>query len=562
MNVDDRQRIPPDSVFERLLAEQVEAQQRGESIDRSRLYRDHPEHAKSICQFLDDQEFLYQALESNGASSAGPAHQDTLPSNPSTDSTKRPNQSNWSLARIGDAEFPIEFGDYTLLREIDRGGMGIVFQAWHEKLSRIVALKIIRSGELSNPEELARFRAEAEASACIDHVNIISIFEVGEVHGLVYFTMNFVDGTDLGKLNKTRRLGFKELARIMLRVTDAVEAAHRCGIIHRDLKPSNILIDASGEPYLIDFGLAKNRHNQALTGTGQILGTPAYMAPEQAQGRELSAATDVYSLGTVMYELATGQPPFSGPTTVDVLLQVLNREPPSPRHLDKRIPRALDQIITRAMDKQPRHRYATAAEMQADLQQFILDEPITRPRPSWSDQASIWWRRQPVLVSHLLGTTFALLIVLISLLVRGSLLTQSYWILGLLAVWAGSSFVFQRMTLIEGKQMQVQWAWTAFDVLIYTWLICIAAPPRGLLMIGYPMMIAASALFYRSRFVLFVTAMCCLGFLFILATVQDPMWERPEFAVIYLSGLLVLALCLTSMIRKIRGLADYFTGTH
>ncbi len=547
--------LEEDAEFQRLLVRCLELTQRGGSVDREQLRSEHPEYAESICQFLDNQDAFQGVFGRRAVDADAFDDQATLYSG---DPTETSSGSVWSFARLGEANFPVSFGDYSLLEEIDRGGMGIVFKARHEQLNRIVALKILRAGELSNEDELARFRAEAEASASINHPNIISIYEVGEFSGLVYFTMAFIEGRDLGKLIQARTLDPKEAARIVSSVAHAVDAAHRGGIIHRDLKPSNILLDARREPYLIDFGLAKTGNTVALTCTGQILGTPAYMSPEQARGDILTPASDVYSLGAVLYEAIAGQPPFTGPTPIDVLLQVLNREPATPRKLNNKVPRALEMIILRAMEKSPQGRYESAADLQSDLQRFILDEPIERPRPTVWERAETWWRREPVLVSHLCGTLAVLLIVVGALVVRGVQSPNAPWIVTLLAVWAGASIVLQRLSVIRRYQEIVQWGWAAFDVIIFTTLIYIAAPPRGLLLVGYPMMIAASGLFYRTRFVVFVTTMCILGFCFLCATVDDSLTERPEFGIIYISGLVVLGSCLISMIRRIRGFADYF----
>ncbi|QDS95374.1 Serine/threonine-protein kinase PrkC [Roseimaritima multifibrata] len=556
------------SDFQGLLATLLEAVERGEKIDRERLLREHPQYAESLCQFVDNDQFLRAGVQSSkpeegasGSHSIDPmATIDPLLTLDSQDESRASSESRWSYGQLTAASFPVEFGDYSLLCEIDRGGMGIVYKAQHNTLRRIVALKVLRSGELSNPEELARFRAEAEATAGIEHPNIVSIFEVGEVRGLVFFTMAFVDGENLSTIVRRERMLAKEAARIVSRVADAVGAAHQRGIIHRDLKPSNLLLDAMGEPHLIDFGLAKTGANASLTCAGQILGTPAYMAPEQARGTDVTPACDVYALGGVLYELVSGEAPFIGPTPVDILLQVLNREAPSARTVNKQVPRALDRIINRAMQKKPEERYESAIALQQDLQRFILGEPIERSHSSLWERAEVWWRREPVLVSHLVGIFFVLCVVIVSILIRGTSLYASRWILGLLTLWGVCSFPIQKLSVYKRFRELVYFAWLSIDVVIYTTLIFMATPPRGLLLIGYPMMIAASGLFYRSRFVVFVTGISILGFIGLWASVDDPFKERLEFGVIYASGLIVLAICLLAMIRRIRGLVDYFAG--
>ncbi len=560
MSIDRELTDHRDSEFQRLLVQQIEAYERGEEIDRQRLRREHPRHAESICQFLDNRQLLQEAFVDFRTDE----HESRQNMEATIDSGRPLNRhpsSGWSFASLTKAEFPVAFGEYSLLSEIDRGGMGIVFKAKHESLNRIVALKIMRTAEMASDEELSRFRAEAESSAAINHPNIISIFEVGEFHGLIYFTMTYVEGDDLSVLIGRQNVAPKEAARIVARVANAVAAAHRCGIIHRDLKPSNILLDRRREPFLIDFGLAKtSRSNKALTCTGQILGTPAYMAPEQARGDVLSPSGDIYSLGAVLYELVAGQPPFSGPTPIDILLQVLNRDPPAPRKVNKQIPRELEWIISRAMEKNPLDRYSSAEQMQSDLERFILDEPIEHPRPTLWETAVTWWRCEPVLVSHLFAIGAVLVIVLVTLLTHSFDSSHVPLKIALLACWVMASIVLQRLSVIERFQNGAHWVWAAFDVAIYTTLIYFADPPRGLLLIGYPMMIVASGLFYRMRFVIFVTLMCIAGFLSLLAFVDDEMSNRADFCVIYISGLIVLGLCLLSMIRRIRGLADYLAS--
>jgi len=545
-----------DSDFQAALVDYLEASERGERIDPSQVRRLYPQFGESIIALLADQEELRRVLspwQSDSATDEPPvtiACGDQLPSGTS---------SVWSLPKWGAAEFPVAFGNYLLLEEIDRGGMGIVFKAVHQQLNRVVALKVMRSGEFSSDDERARFRAEAEASAAINHPHIISIFEVGECHGLTFFTMAYVDGETLAARAKRTKLTFKESARIVALIANAVEAAHQFGIIHRDLKPSNILVNRSGEPYLIDFGLAKvTRTDQGLTCTGQVLGTPAYMAPEQARGEALTRSCDIYSLGAVLYELVAGQPPFSGPTAIDILLQVMNLDPPPPRKINPQVPRSLNTLISRAMAREAQGRYESAGLLEADLHRFMLDEPIDHPKPSLLERTVRWWRREPALVSHLIAIIAVLVIVSVAIALRDSTLAESKLVLTLLPLWAAGCWLFQRVSVVDRYQTAAFWSWAVMDVVVYTTLIYLAETPRALLLIGYPMMIVASGLFYRIRFVVFVMSMCIVGFMILIATVDDALTDRPEFCVIYVSGMLVLALCVTSMIRKVRGLADYF----
>jgi len=213
------------------------------------------------------------------------------------------------------------------------------------------------------------------------------------------------------------------------------------------------------------------------------------------------------------------------------------------------------------MDKDPPRRYASARALEDDLRHYILDEPILQPQPSWVERANLWWRREPVLVSHLCGIVAVLVVVLMSQQLREQAHENAPWVITLLLMWSAGSYLFQYLSVNDRYQSAAYWGWAAFDVIVYTTLIYIAEPPRGLLLIGYPMMIATSGLLYRVRFVVFVTAMCITGFMVLLATVNDSLTQQPEFCVIYISGLAVLALCLISMIRRVRGLADFIAGS-
>ena len=460
----------------------------------------------------------------------------------------------WSLSRLKEQAFPIDFGDYELLSEIDRGGMGIVFRAKHKSLSRIVALKVMKSGEFASEKELQRFRTEVEAAATVKHQNIVPIYEIGEARGLIYFTMDYVDGCDLARAVRERALAPREIVRMLIKVTDAVSKAHRLGIIHRDLKPSNILVDANGEPYLIDFGLAKfDSKDSNLTGTGQIVGTAAYMPPEQAVGlTKLTPQVDVYSLGAVLYATVSGQPPFSGTTAFDILLQVIHREPCSPRKLNRMVNRTLEKLIIRAMAKSPKDRYPTAEALKTDLQRFLMDEPIAWPKLSIAERLLRWWRREPALVGHLLGIGVTLAIVLAN---------SDTWYppirIGLLVGWMFGAWVFQRCANIQRQREAAHIGWLACDIAVYTLLIYLADSPRGLLLIGYPMMICISGMFYRVHYTVIATLLSIIGFLVLCATVTDPINSRSDFVEIYLSGLAILGLCLVSMIHRVRSLTDY-----
>jgi serine/threonine-protein kinase len=286
---------------------------------------------------------------------------------------------------------------YEVLGELGRGGMGVVYRARQTKLGRVVALKMVLSGAHAGAADLARFRAEAEAIARLQHPNIVQVHEVGEHGGLPYFSLEYCAGGSLEKqLNGAPRPP-EEAAGLVEVLARAMQAAHDKGVIHRDLKPSNVLLAEDGTPRITDFGLAKRLGEAGQTTTGALMGTPPYMAPEQVQAKSgaVGPATDVYALGAILYELLTGRPPFRAATTMDTLAQVLGQEPVSLRRLNEGVPRDLDTICLRCLHKDPRKRYPSTRELADDLRRFLQGEPI-RARPVGSlERAAKWVKRRP-----------------------------------------------------------------------------------------------------------------------------------------------------------------------
>jgi eukaryotic-like serine/threonine-protein kinase len=290
---------------------------------------------------------------------------------------------------------------YEVLEEIARGGMGVVYKARQVALDRVVALKMILAGQLAGADEVRRFLQEAGAAASLDHPHILPIHEVGERAGQPFFSMKYVAGGSLAAALELHPLGQRETAEIVAKVARAVHFAHQRGILHRDLKPANVLLDEQRQPYVTDFGLARRIEGEAgLTRTGAILGTPSYMAPEQARAeKQLTTAVDVWALGAILYECLTGRPPFRAENALDTLMQVIGREPEPPRSLSAKVDRDLETIALKCLEKDPGRRYASAADLVADLDNWRDGRPIeARPASAWERLAKLA-RRQPVVAA-------------------------------------------------------------------------------------------------------------------------------------------------------------------
>jgi WD40 repeat protein/tRNA A-37 threonylcarbamoyl transferase component Bud32 len=296
------------------------------------------------------------------------------------------------------AGLPTRLGNYEILGEIARGGMGIVYKARHQKLNRIVALKVTRGGHLATAKETQRFLQEAAAVAKLDHRHIVPIYEFGEANGQHFIVMAYVEGDSLAKAVTAGPLAPRRAADLVKKVADAVAYAHAQGVIHRDLKPSNVLLDSAGEPRVTDFGLAKCEETASvLTHTGQVLGTPSFMPPEQAEGKvaQVGPAADVYSLGATLYCLLTGRPPFQAASTLDTLKQVVEQPSVPPQQINSAVDRDLDTICLKCLEKRPEKRYASATALAEDLVRFLDGRPILARRVGGPERFWRWCRRNP-----------------------------------------------------------------------------------------------------------------------------------------------------------------------
>lgn len=308
---------------------------------------------------------------------------------------------------------PATVGKYRILEPGSIGGMGVVYKAYDAELDRVVALKVIKGGFVASDEELLRFHREAQAAARLHHPNIIAVYEIGQASGCPYFTMAFAAGGSLAQ-QRSRFAEPRAAAALLEKIARAVHAAHQRGILHRDLKPANILFDAHDNPLVSDFGLAKVVDaSLELTRAGQLLGTPTYMAPEQASGRtdQVSAATDVWALGVILYELLTGQRPFKGMSQEDQLRNVRTAEPTRPRSLLRSLDPALETVILKCLEKEPARRYASAEALADDLARWLRSERVLARPPALYIRAGRAMRRHRAAV---LGLLFAAVLVVLA----------------------------------------------------------------------------------------------------------------------------------------------------
>ncbi len=372
--------------LEDVLGEYMQRLDRGEAVDREQFLARHPDLAEELRSYF-----------------AGSDELERLGRPPRPGATPFPSRARPEEAPREDGTGR-QVGDYELLEQIGQGGMGVIYKARQLSLRRLVALKMIRTDRLASPVDLLRFRSEAEAVASLDHPHIVPIYEVGDHEGQPFFAMKFIEGGSLGqhlpRLAADQRAG----AAVLATVARAVHYAHQRGLLHRDLKPANILLDAQGRPHVTDFGLAKRLGPKpgeaSLTEQGLIVGTPTYMAPEQAASKGgVSTAADVYSLGAILYELLTGQPPFRAETPLETLVQVLEQEPASPSSLNRRVDRDLERVCLKCLHKDVSQRYASAEALAHDLERWQRGEPV-RARPvGRRERVHKWVRRRPHLAA-------------------------------------------------------------------------------------------------------------------------------------------------------------------
>jgi eukaryotic-like serine/threonine-protein kinase len=378
-----------ETLLEELLSQWQRDAARGQVLTSTELCRDRPELApeleRRIRAVRQRDDLAGQTATSIDPYATRPGPQSTAPSG-----SANPDDT---------ASIP----GYAIVSTLGRGGMGVVYKARQVNLNRTVALKMILSGAHAGPDELARFRTEAESLARLQHPNIVQVHEVGEREGKPFFSLEFCAGGALDRKLAGTPLPPPVAARMVETLARAMQAAHHANVIHRDLKPANILLTADGTPKITDFGLAKKLDEASQTQTGSVVGTPSYMAPEQAEGkRSVSPAVDIYALGAILYECLTGRPPFKAATAMDTVLQVIRAEPAAPRQLQPQLPRDLETICLKCLQKDPKNRYASAAELADDLHRYLAGEPILARPVGAIERSWRWCRRNPALAGSLM----------------------------------------------------------------------------------------------------------------------------------------------------------------
>jgi tRNA A-37 threonylcarbamoyl transferase component Bud32 len=416
MTVDGTQPSRSDDRLDEVIASYLEAVQRGESPDRDEWLARHPDLVGELAAFLADHDRMQKVVGPPQPTAEVTLSSTDGPIGPATPPPTHGVEDSTTLAP-GEQTAPAlgtkvrYFGDYELLEEIARGGMGVVYKARQRTLNRIVALKMILAGQLADADDVRRFHVEAEAAAQLDHPGIVPIFEVGQYEGQHYFSMGYIEGQSLAAKVAREPMEPRAAAELVRTVAEAVEYAHQKGVVHRDLKPENVLLDAAGHPRITDFGLAKQVQGDShLTGTGQILGTPSYMPPEQAAGKvdEIGPAAEVYALGAMHYRLLTGRPPFHAANPLDTLLQVLNQEPVALRQLNHGVPLDLETIALKCLEKNPQRRYGSARELSEELQRWLDGKPILARPVGHAERMVRWCKRNPVIAGLLAAIAISL----------------------------------------------------------------------------------------------------------------------------------------------------------
>jgi serine/threonine-protein kinase len=549
-----------------LLDSYLERLQSGDAPSRAELLRDHPDLA-GAAQCLDMLEELAWLPPTPSPATGAPTHEPSQPAGATLDFAL---QSSPLLAQsLHGQAGRTELGDFELLDEVGRGGMGVVYRARQKSLDRSVAIKMILSSHLASEDQVRRFQAEAKAAAGLSHPNIVNVYEVGVAHGQHYFAMQYVPGRSLAQWIAADDFDLQAGLRLLVPIARAVDHLHRHGILHRDLKPSNILIDPQGQPFVTDFGLAKVfAGDSQQTATGFIAGTPSYMAPEQAWpgSAPIGPACDIYSLGAILYELLTGQPPFREESALDTLLSVRSREPTLPRQLNPRVPSAVEVICLKCLEKDPRRRYASAAALADDLEHYFKGEQLEARPPHGLHRLTRWARRQPALALRLATFAIFLTILVVHRYLMG-LIDDAFFLpmAGIIGVGTATSVLFQQLLKRELWPTTTIFAWAAVDVMLLTGALNLGGGVISPMVFSFPMLIVGSGLWFRVRLVWFMVAMSLLSYASLVADLErttDPAAlstaTDPVRHIMFVVMAIIIGAGVSYQVARTRALSQYY----
>ncbi len=459
---------------------------------------------------------------------------------------------------------PVQFGDYELLEEIGRGGMGVVYRARQKNLDRQVALKMIIMRVSIGPKELARFQREAIAAARGKHEGVVQVYDAGEWCGQSFFAMEHVEGQDLEDVMQDSGLTVREAALLVAQIARAVHHMHEKGILHRDLKPSNILVSPEGKPKVTDFGLAHLLEaNERLTGTRSIMGTPHYMAPEQASEElgPMAPWSDVYALGALLYRLLTDGPPFNGPTPLQTVLQVIKDPPAPPSSANPEVPPALEAICMRCLEKKPQRRYQTANALADDLERFLADKITEAEGSSMGARLRRWVESETILAAHVGVLGFISVIHLLQYLFIPALGEAHDLLVGvLLGLWACTALGLQQVEKRLGQDRVTSLAWGVMDVVFLTTVLTLVHGLSSLGIMGYPLAILITGISLDERAVKMTTLLGAagLGVLALDAFFFHPVRLAPvDNLIIAWTIVLVTGMLVVDQIRRTRALSAY-----